>query len=335
MDTLQIQISIIIPVYNRPNEIDELLGSLVLQTDADFEVIIVEDGSEIKCDDVVNKYSEKLVLHYFFKENSGPGQSRNYGCERASGSYFIFLDSDCLLHENYVSIVRKVLSENYVDAFGGPDRSHESFTNLQKAISYSMTSFFTTGGIRGGGEKLDKFFPRSFNMGFSREVYEKTRGFSLMRFGEDIDMSIRILGFGFKTRLIKEAYVFHKRRNTINKFYKQVFNSGVARINLYKKHPGSLKLVHLLPSCFTFGVIFCLFLFIFLGIIGLVPLFLYALLIFVDSGIKNRSIAIGGVSITTSYVQLMGYGLGFLYAFWRRILLSDKEFSAFKRNFYK
>ncbi len=247
--------SIIVPVYNRPDEVDELLESLSNQTLKDFEVIIVEDGSTRNCKDVCDKYADILALHYYAKENSGPGQSRNYGAERASGDYLLILDSDVVLHEGYIQAVEDSLKETPAEAFGGPDAAHPSFTPVQKAISYSMTSFFTTGGIRGGKTKLDKFYPRSFNMGIRRDVYLQLGGFSKMRFGEDIDFSYRIVEAGYKPRLFPEAWVWHKRRTDFRKFFRQVYNSGIARINLEKRHPGTLKLVHLLPTVFTVGVI--------------------------------------------------------------------------------
>ena len=247
--------SFIIPVYNRPDEVDELLDSLTRQECRDFEVVVVEDGSAVPCRDVCDRYADRLDLHYYNKENSGPGQSRNYGAERAQGEYLIVLDSDVVLPPGYLSAVDAELAERDCDAFGGPDSAHPSFTPVQKAISYSMTSFFTTGGIRGGKKKLDKFYPRSFNMGIRRDVYERLGGFSRMRFGEDIDFSIRIFKAGCRCRLFPAAWVWHKRRTDFRKFWRQVYNSGIARINLYKKYPESLKLVHLLPMVFTVGVV--------------------------------------------------------------------------------
>ncbi len=330
-----ISISFIIPVYNRPSEVEELLDSMTQQTKKEFEIVIVEDGSDLKCDSVCEKYKEQLDIKYFYKDNSGPGQSRNYGYERANGNYCIFLDSDCVLPPQYFEIVQDALKNDYIDAYGGPDKAHENFSTLQKAINYSMTSFFTTGGIRGSSEKLGKFQPRSFNMGYSREVFNKTQGFAKMRFGEDIDMSIRILENGFKTRLIKDAFVYHKRRTNLRQFFKQVFNSGIARINLYKRHPKSLKIVHLAPTMFIIGIIILLFLSIFCSVFFLLPLLLHTILIFVDSTIKNKSFSIGLLSVLTSYFQLFGYGLGFLNAFWKRILFKNKEYSAYQKNFYK
>ena len=224
--------SVIIPVYNRPDEVDELLESLTHQEVKDFEVVVVEDGSDVPCKEVVEKYTDKLNIQYLTKKNGGPGPARNYGVEHSKGEYVLILDSDCVLPKGYLTAIEKELTENPCDAFGGPDAAHESFTNVQKAISYSMTSFFTTGGIRGGKKKgaMDKFYPRSFNMGMRREVYLKLHGFSKMRFGEDIDFSYRIVEAGYKSRLFPDAWVWHKRRTDMDKFFKQVFNSGIAVI---------------------------------------------------------------------------------------------------------
>lgn len=335
--------SIIVPVFNRPDEIDELLESLTRQTFNDFEVIIVEDGSQKPCKEVCDKYTDKLNLKYFMKENSGPGQSRNYGAERSEGEYLLILDSDVVLPENYLYAIEEELHRDKADAFGGPDRAHNSFTDTQKAISYSMTSFFTTGGIRGGKKKMDKFYPRSFNMGIRREVYNKLGGFSKMRFGEDIDFSIRIFKAGCKCRLFPAAWVYHKRRTDFRKFWRQVYNSGIARINLYKKYPESLKLVHLLPMVFTVGVGICCILAMtgvlikapLLTALGLLPLLLYSLLIFTDSSIQNKSIKIGILSIRAAFTQLTGYGCGFIEAWWKRCVQGKDEFSAYQKNFYK
>jgi len=326
--------SIIIPVFNRPNEVDELLESLLKQNYNEFEVIIVEDGSQIDCKSIINKFKEKLDIQYFQKENGGPAMARNFGIEKAKYGYFIFFDSDCIIPENYFSIVNQRLTENYTDAFGGPDAAHESFTIIQKAISYSMTSFFTTGGIRGGNEKMEQFKPRSFNMGYSRKVFEKTGGFSNMRFGEDVDMSLKILDNGFKTQLIKEAFVYHKRRTDFRKFFKQVYNSGIARINLEKRHPGSLKLVHAMPAAFLLGTVFLVLISVFSWIF-LLPIALYTTIIFFDALIKTKSSSVALASIFSSFTQLYGYGSGFIVSFWRRKILNHDEFHAFKNNFYK
>ncbi len=326
--------SVIIPVYNRPDEVNELLESLTLQTCKDFEVVVVEDGSSIPCQEVVEKYSDRLDIHYYNKPNSGPGQTRNYGAERSHGEYLIILDSDCILPPGYFEAVEKELQSSPVDAFGGPDRAHASFTDIQKAINYSMTSFFTTGGIRGGKKKMDKFYPRSFNMGVRRSVYQTLGGFSKMRFGEDIDFSIRIFKAGYRCRLFPSAWVYHKRRTDLKKFFKQVHNSGIARINLYKKYPESLKLVHLLPALFTLGTVLLLISAIYCPY-ALLPLLAYALLVCIDSTIQNGNIRIGLYSIAAAYIQLIGYGTGFWRAWWNRCICQKGEFEAFKKNFYK
>ena len=326
--------SFIIPVYNRPDEVDELLDSLTRQTIRDFEVVVVEDGSSVPCKEVVDKYADRLTIHYYNKANSGPGQTRNYGVERANGEYMLILDSDCILPEKYLEMVEADLQSQKADAFGGPDRAHESFTDVQKAINYAMTSFFTTGGIRGGKKKLDKFYPRSFNMGVRKDVYQALGGFSKMRFGEDIDFSIRIFKGGYQCRLFPEAWVWHKRRTDLKKFFKQVHNSGIARINLYKKYPESLKLVHVLPALFTLGVVFLLLVsFLWGGSLSL--LLLFALIVFVDASLQNKSLKIGLLAIAASFIQLTGYGTGFLRAWWKRCVCGKSEFAAFEKNFYK
>ena len=328
------QYSVIIPVYNRPEEVHDLLESLNCQTNKDFEIIIVEDGSDLKAEDVVRKFEQHLKISYYLKPNTGPGLSRNYGAERAEGRYLIFFDSDCIIPENYIAEADKQLKANYADCYGGPDKAHSSFSPIQKAINYSMTSFFTTGGIRGGKQKMDKFYPRSFNMGFSKEVFEKTKGFSSMRFGEDLDFSMRVLENGFTTALYEDAYVYHKRRSNFRKFYKQVYNSGIARINLFKRHPGTLKTVHMLPSAFVVFSILLLMLSVF-NYLFLLPLLLFALLIFADSLIQYNSLKISSLSVISSVIQLYGYGIGFLSAVWKRIILGKNEFNAFEKNFYK
>ena len=327
--------SVIVPVYNRPDEVKELLESLTEQEFKDFEVIVVEDGSAVPCREVVEGFAGRLNARYFTKPNSGPGQRRNYGAERAAGDYLIILDSDCILPPGYFPAVERELRREPADVFGGPDRAHPSFTDMQKAINYAMTSFFTTGGIRGGKKKMDKFYPRSFNMGARREVYAALGGFSRMRFGEDIDFSIRVFKGGYSCRLFPEAWVYHKRRVDLKKFFKQVHNFGMARINLYKKYPESLKVVHLLPGLFTAGTAvlvlaspFCPW--------TLAPLGLYALLVCVDSGLRNRSPRIGFYSIAAAFVQLLGYGSGFWRAWWQRcVLRREEETQAFRKNFYK
>ena len=316
--------SIIIPVFNRPDEVEELLDSLTKLPYRDYELIIVEDGSSVPCDQVVAAYEKRLPVTYYAKPNSGPGQSRNYGAERAKGEYLLIWDSDILVPKGYFEAIETFLNAHPVDAFGGPDRAHESFSDVQKAINYSMTSFFTTGGIRGGKKKLDKFFPRSFNMGIRRAVYEQLGGFRAMRFGEDVDFSYRIVEAGYTTALIPDAYVYHKRRTDFRKFFRQVHNSGIARINLSILHPGTLKLVHTLPALFTLAVI---------PFFPLMPI--YALAVFVDASVQNKSVTIGALAVVAAFTQLIGYGSGFLAAAFRRYVLGKENKDAFVANFYK
>lgn len=316
-----IKLSIIVPVYNRPDEVSELLESLSKQTDKDFEVLIIEDGSSLKCDEVCKAYEGKLDLHYYFKPNSGRSETRNYGMDRASGNYFIIFDSDCIMPSEYIETVKRYLNEDYVDCYGGPDAADSSFNDMQKAISYAMTSMLTTGGIRGATKNVNKFSPRSFNMGISKEVYEKIGGYKNM-IGEDIDLSFRIKEAGFKTRLFPDARVFHKRRVDLKKFFRQVNTFGKARILLNTLHPGTLKLVHMLPACFVIGNIFLV-----LGAIislicrwnywwiWLLPIAVYVLAIFVESYIRNKKLKIALMSIAACYSQLFGYGTGFINEF--------------------
>ena len=334
--------SFIIPVYNRPDEVDELLESLTHQSVKDFEVVVVEDGSNVPCEKVVAKYADRLDVHYFSKTNSGPGQTRNYGVERAQGDYVLILDSDVVLPEGYLAAVDAELTQHPCEAFGGPDRAHASFTPMQKAINYAMTSFFTTGGIRGGKKKMDKFYPRSFNMGVARDTYLRLGGFSKMRFGEDIDFSTRIFKAGCSCRLFPEAWVWHKRRTDLKKFFKQVHCSGIARINLMKRHPGTLKLVHLLPAVFTLGCALLVVLAVLALALGcphwwamLLPFALFAAIIFADASAHEKSAGVGLRAVAASYIQLWGYGSGFVRSWWQRCVLGRGEFEAFKKNFYK
>lgn len=309
------QFSVIIPVYNRPDEVDELLQSLTTQTVQDFEVLIIEDGSEKTCKDIAYRYSSQLDISYYFKPNSGQGFSRNYGFERAKGDYFVVFDSDCIIPDHYFETVQRYLKMDPLDAWGGPDRSHPSFTPLQKAISYCMTSPFTTGGIRGGKKHIGTFHPRSFNMGISREIFEKTGGYSITRMGEDIEFSIRIIRNGFKTGLIPDAFVYHKRRTSFRQFYRQLHFFGRARINIKRFYKDELKTVHTLPSFFTLGI----FIYPFLPLISedlfslaSILLFLFILLIFFDSLRIEKKLSVAFLSVPAAFIQLTAYGLGFL-----------------------
>lgn len=307
--------SVIIPVYNRPDEIRELLESLVLQEFQDFEVLVIEDGSTIGCESEVNQFNDQLNIRYFKKPNSGQGFSRNFGMERAGGDYFVIFDSDCIIPPNYFTEVNSVLQERKLDAWGGPDAAHSSFTDIQKAISYSMTSLFTTGGIRGRKKHAGTYHPRSFNMGISREVFQKVGGFAITRMGEDIEYSIRIIKAGFKIALVDQAIVFHKRRTNFAQFYKQLNFFGRARINIGRFYRKEIKLVHLFPALFTLGLAISLLAFFLLPGIGVLLLGAYAfyfLLIAIDASLQNKSIKIGLLSAWAALVQLSAYGVGFL-----------------------
>ena len=315
--------SIIIPLYNRPQEIKELLETLVPQTYKQFEVLVIEDGSVDSAEEIVKSFSDRLDVSYFVKDNSGQGFSRNFGFERARGDYFVIFDSDCLIPEDYLQIVNDSLAKNYLDAYGGPDASHPSFTPVQKAISHAMTSPFTTGGIRGNKKGIGQFHPRSFNMGISRKVWEKAGGFIITRLGEDIEYSIRIHSMGFKIGLVPDAKVYHKRRTNFLKFYKQLHFFGRARINVYKFFPGELKLVHFFPAVFTLSLLFTAVSNIFRWRIALLCNFILALiilLIFFHAWIKNKSLKIAFLSLIASFVQLIAYGLGFMQDFWKRVI---------------
>jgi glycosyltransferase involved in cell wall biosynthesis len=326
--------SIIIPLYNRPDEVDELLASLCEQTNKQFEVVIAEDGSTRKSDAIVEKYRDRLDLTYFEKPNTGPGLTRNAGAERAKYSNLIFFDSDCIIPPAYIETVIRYLDEYEIDAYGGPDAALSTFTVIQKAINYSMTSFFTTGGIRGGTRSMETFKPRSFNLGVSKKAFDALGGYGPMRFGEDIDFSLRLLENGYRTALIPGAFVYHKRRSTFRQFYKQVYNSGIARINLHLRHPGSLKAVHTLPACFVIGMAVTFICACIYPACLLIPA-CYSLLVFIDALVKNGSFNVALHGIAAAWIQLTGYGLGFLSAVWKRLILRRGEFKAFEKKFYK
>lgn len=310
---MKLAFSIIIPVYNRPNEIDELLESLTQQDlSANFEVLIIEDGSSIKSDIIVEKHKNKLNIKYFSKENTGAGASRNFGMEKASGNYFIILDSDVIVPKQYLLEVKNALETNYTDAYGGADAAHSSFTSLQKAINYSMTSILTTGGIRGNKKSLGKFQPRSFNLGISKKAFEKTNGFSRMKNGEDIDLTFRLWEHGFETQLIEKAFVYHKRRSSIKQFFRQTFGFGTARPILNTKYPDSSKITYWFPSFFIIGLDISIIL-TFFGFQQFLYFYgIYFLLIFIDSLFQNKNLYVAFLSMITSFTQFLGYGLGFL-----------------------
>jgi glycosyltransferase involved in cell wall biosynthesis len=320
MTNSEIKYSVIIPVYNRPGEVDELLNSLDKQSAHNFEVIIVEDGSTVPCREVVEMYAAKgLNVRYFFKENEGRSIARNYGLERANGRVMIFFDSDCVIPADYFSKLDKMSAARPFDAFGGPDAADSSFTTTQKAINFAMTSFLTTGGIRGGRVSLEKFTPRTFNMGFTREVYEKVGGFREM-FSEDIDMSTRIRLAGFSIGLYPDLEVYHKRRVDFRKFLRQVYVFGMSRITLKLLYPDSLKLVHCLPAVFVLGVVAMILLAVFVSPWWLAPLFLYLFAIWQSALTSTGSLIIALKAVPAAMIQLGGYGCGFIKAYFWKIL---------------
>lgn len=315
---MNLSFSFIIPVYNRPNEIRELLESLTRQTyKKPFEVVIVEDGSTIGSEGEVDAFCDKLEITYLQKENSGPGDSRNYGMERAKGNYFIVLDSDCIIPPQYLIEAEKSLIEHFVHCYGGPDAAHESFSNVQKAINYAMTSVFSTGGIRGGKSAIDKFQPRSFNMGISKEAFEKVGGYGKIHPGEDPDLTIRIWNKGYETKLIPEAFVYHKRRIDWNKFYVQVNKFGMVRPILNKWHPNTAKTTYWFPTLFCLGFLISLILLVFKIILPFGLYLLYFGVLFIDSLLKNRNVSVAFLSLLAVCIQFLGYGIGFLKStFW-------------------
>ena len=330
--------SVIVPLYNRPAEIKEMLTSLLDQTYQDFEVIIVEDGSKNKAEDIVNKFKDKLNIQYYFKKNEGQGFARNYGFERAKGDFFIVFDSDIIVPKDYFIEVIEGIKENGLDAFGGPDAAHESFTPIQKAISYSMTSPFTTGGIRGNKKHVGQFHPRSFNLGISREVWEKTGGFKLSRRSEDIEFSIRMINSGFKVGLIPDAFVYHKRRTSFKQFYKQTHNFGKGRIDIYCLYPKELKPVHALPAVFVLGLIFLFMINVIylltmgeiyflhmLGLIGNLFLVLYTVMLFLHALFTTKNLKVAILSVIAAYTQLIAYGSGFLSQYAHKFITNKKE----------
>ena len=327
-------ISLIIPVYNRPQEVEELLDTLARQTDPRFEVVIAEDGSTVSSSEVVDRYRDRLDISYHVQPNGGPSSARNLGARHAKGDFFIFMDSDCLVPGHYFETVNRRVRQEKIEFFGGADSAAPDFSPLQKAVSYSMTSVFTTGGIRGKKKSLGKYSPRSFNLGISRELFEKVGGFTDMRIGEDIDFSFKVLATGAKAVFLEDATVCHKRRTSMRLFFKQVFIFGVARVNLNIRHPRTRKVLFLLPALFTLGSLALIIAAIASAVCGipgswwlLTPFLFLMLLWFIDSAFRNGSLYIGWLSVWTSFIQLYGYGIGFLYGMWMRRVrrLSEKE----------
>lgn len=328
--------SFIIPVYNRPEEVKELLDSFTkLESNIDYEIVIVEDGSNISSKAIVDKFSDTLNISYYCKKNSGPGDSRNYGMRRAKGNYFIILDSDCLLPKTYLNIVNEHLSKDFVDCFGGPDTAHESFTNIQKAINFAMTSFITTGGLRGGKHNTGNFQPRSFNMGLSKTAFEASGGFGNIHPGEDPDLSIRLHKLGFRTKLINEAFVFHKRRISWSKFFKQVYKFGMTRPILNLWYPETRRITYWFPTLFSLGFFAAILLFV-LGFYWFLMLFgFYFLAVFFMAFIKSKTFSVASLSIFAILVQFIGYGYGFLSSSFAIKILRKNPESYFPNLFFK
>lgn len=333
---MNLSFSFIIPVFNRPNEIKELLDSLLHQTYAKkFEVVIVEDGSTLSAADVVSDYKDRLIISYYTKPNSGPGDSRNYGMRLAKGNYFIILDSDCILPPEYLMTVEKSLEKEFVHCYGGPDAAHDSFTNVQKAINYAMTSFWTTGGIRGGKKVVAKFQPRSFNMGLSKEAFEQVGGYGNIHPGEDPDLTIRLWGKGYDTRLLLEAFVYHKRRIDWNKFYTQVNKFGKVRPILNKWHPRTAKITYWFPTLFCLGWLLSV-LALFLGNVWLLSCYvLYFLVLFVDAVFKTKNLGVAGLALFATVVQFVGYGYGFLESTIYTTFSKNEPQDIFPKLFFK
>ena len=333
---MKLNYSFIIPVYNRPGEVRELLESMLkLQFDRDFEIVLVEDGSSISSGGIATEFQQQLNISYHYKKNTGPGDSRNFGMRKAKGNYFLILDSDVLLPENYLQEVDKFLQQDYCDCFGGPDASHPSFSKIQKAIDYSMTSFLTTGGIRGKKSAVNDFQPRSFNMGISKKAFEASGGFGKIHPGEDPDLSLRLKKMGYKLCLIPDAVVFHKRRIDWSKFYTQVQKFGMVRPILNKWHPGSGKITYWFPAVFSLGFLFAILL-LKLGIWWLFLLYvLYFVIIAIDAAIKNKSLGIGFLAVYATLVQFFGYGYGFMKSLWHIHILKQDPEHEFPNLFFK
>ncbi len=329
--------SFIVPVYNRPEELAELLESMAMQSYTNFEVIVVEDGSDLRSDKLIAKYSDKLEIEYLDLLHSGPSLARNVGTRAARGTYFLYVDSDCILPIDYLKNVNHYLENNPVDFFGGPDRASEDFNLVQKSISYAMTSFLTTGGIRGGKKKIDKFYPRSFNMGISRQAFFKVGGYpeTKMHPGEDMVLSIELIKNGFPSGFIQNAFVYHKRRTALTRFFRQVFGFGKTRLIISKVYPETFNLFYLAPAAFLVGCIFLIALSAIIGFWALLPLFLWIAMVFIDATLKNKSVITGVVSVVASFIQLCGYGCGFLGAAWTLLILRKDKYGVMKKGFYR
>jgi glycosyltransferase involved in cell wall biosynthesis len=320
--------SIIVPTFSRPDEVTELLNSLEVQQNKNFEVIIADGSPDNSVKQVIEKYHDILELKYLYKNGLGISESRNWGVENAKGDFVVFFDSDCVIPPSYFKTVTDYLALNPLDAYGGPDRANESFNNKQKAISYAMTSFFTTGGIRGRKKHVGQYQPRSFNMGIRKDVFKALGGYSGLKVSEDIDLSMRLYKNGYRTRLIEDAFVFHKRRSTFYKFFRQVISFGSGRIDLQLRHGDALKPVHMLPSLFVLYLIGGVLVSLFsksLLMVWAVSVIIYMVAILIDSTIQNRSLTVGLISVYAALVMLTGYGIGMIKAAVMRFVLKSKK----------
>lgn len=333
---MNFEFSIIIPVYNRPQEIQELLASCVDVTGINCcEIVIVEDGSEQTCQSIVETYKRDLNLSYYFKTNSGPGDSRNYGMRKAKTDYFIILDSDVLLPKNYIINIKNHLNLHFVHCFGGPDKAHQSFSEVQKAINYSMTSFWTTGGVRGREKQKKGFQPRSFNMGLSKKAFQDSGGFSSIHPGEDPDLSLRLKELGYQTDLFSDCYVYHKRRINWQKFANQVYKFGLVRPILNLWHPNSHKMIFYLPSVFSLGFLFA----IGLILLDVYVLFLvygfYFIFVLIDAFVQTKSLKIACYAVWAICIQFFGYGFAFLKSSLALYIFKHKPEKKYPFLFYK
>ncbi len=336
-------ISVITPSYNRASELEHLMRSISAQSiDHNlFELIISDDGSTDDTEALINSWQEKasFSIKYISQENKGPGAARNHGLEKSIGELILFIDSDCEAHPKWIETIVDEYHKSEFDACGGPDGGKKDFTLLQKAIDYSMTSFFTTGGMRGHSEKMiSKFYPRTHNMGVKRDKYEAVGGFGNLRHGQDIEFSHRIRTSGGKIRFIKNALVYHRRRTSLRQFIKQVFNWGVARINLGKIDTAMLEPVHFLPSL---SILLSLFIILIIyqldwGISEIFLLFFSPLSIICLLGALNKKdLRVFPILLLVIPIQIFGYGLGFLQAYIRRFIFNEAELVGFKKNYYK
>lgn len=314
--------ALISPTFKRPDEVTEFLDSLrKLDYPKDkFEIILGDGtpGDELR--PLIYPYQKDLPLKIYYEEFLPVSNARNRAAELSTAQFFIFLDSDCIIPEGYLKAVEFFLDAHpQINLFGGPDAASEDFTDLQKAISFSMTSFLTTGGIRGGSSSVTTYHPRGFNMGISAELFNKVGGYDEnFVCGEDVELSMRLIKAGAKSAFIEEAHVFHKRRTSIKQFRRQVFRFGAARPLLAKAHPGNLKITHLFPLAFTVyrhvsAILFLLVFYFNLSVLSL-PFAMYVLYMVAVffSALKKEGLSVALLAVQTTNTMNAGYGIGFL-----------------------